>query len=334
MTYLAARERESRAKPWQFIATGGRIAFVRWLPDSSALELVSGTYQQRFARQDTRNGTPSSDAVASVDTSRLLNARFMRWNPDRHTFTQGAQAPAYPLLRAYSADGTRYALSENKLHIALYDAPTGRWQRAVRASAPAQEVALSSDGTLLAALSVARIEVWDARTGVLRATLHTQGEMQHLLFSPRGTFIGALSSSQVCLWQAATGQPLHRIAPPFGGELSAFDFAPDERSLALTDEQARIALYDLPTKVWQTQTDPASNTLYDVRFSPDGQCLATGGIGVVTLWKAQPLTPLRSIRVQGAPVEDTYFARVRFSPDSRHLAAETNFGKVVLCKLR
>jgi WD40 repeat protein len=111
---------------------------------------------------------------------------------------------------------------------------------------------------------------------------------------------------------------------PFWGQLPSMALSPDNSTLAVTQGDGYVNLWDLATlRRIQGFRAVARGSVTSVNFSPDGETLAaTGSAGQLMLWHLTRSLPT-SMRVTGLPHADRYSALfwAAFSPDGRTLAA-------------
>src|SRR5262245_48924047 len=140
--------------------------------------------------------------------------------------------------------------------------------------APARGVAFSPDGRYLASADVGgAVKLWDAETGrPVRDLAGHETLALDLDFSPDGSRLATADAQKVIVWDVTTGQEVYRRP---GG--TWVQFSPDGMCLASASNGAVM--------VWQAQTGQDCRVLADLpkkvgcgAFSPDGRCLACGGL--------------------------------------------------------
>jgi WD40 repeat protein len=201
----------------------------------------------------------------------------------------------------------------------------------------------SSDGRRLVALGPDHtVKVWDAATKERLLTLPAQADCAGAALSPDGSVLATIHRvgnnpmapyrrGRLKLWAVPGGELLHTLDArrgPFG----PINFSRDGRSLAAVhlvfDDEDFKTLLQSDVPVWDVATGRERLSLSlgrvrvtQVRFSPDGQRLATVGgprpqrPGLVKLWDARTGAELLSLKGHTAQVAD-----VCFSPDGRRLA--------------
>ncbi|MBM4091813.1 MAG: TIGR03067 domain-containing protein, partial [Planctomycetes bacterium] len=212
----------------------------------------------------------------------------------------------------------------------------------------AEEMALSPDGTKLAAYAGERVGVWDSQNpkrvaGYPQFPLlwnQTSSTVGDLAFSPDGRFlaigIGDPYRCGVHIVEAASGRRLRtfeRDQPTY-----AVAFSPDGNTLAWTGTGKAITLWDL-TKGDQASPfssagvsktlQPPSSKVFDLAFSPDGKTLAAGGEkGRLTLWNVDDGTLKAALEGHTAEVRF-----VAFSPNGAILASGSGDHTIRLWRL-
>jgi WD40 repeat protein len=167
------------------------------------------------------------------------------------------------------------------------------------------------------------------------AATNSVSRIHALAFSSDGKTLAAASGkSTVTLWSAATGEPLETFALPYSATSLAFE-KPDTLITSATDQADAWSIapvWKLERVITTANGQPAfADRVNAVRFSPDGQFLATGGgepsrSGEVKIWRArdgQLVQDFKSLH------SDTVFT-LAFSPDGRYLAsgAADRFAKI------
>jgi RNA polymerase sigma factor (sigma-70 family) len=199
----------------------------------------------------------------------------------------------------------------------------------------------SPDGKVLAATihpisprdefpETAMVQLWDVATGKEIASGH-RGSIKAAAYSRDSRTITTLASDNtIRKWDAATGQELH----VFNGHRKVArtaSFSPDGKKLAVAGHDGSAWLWDVVNgqelRKWDILNDQELRKLkakkkdyIAVKFSPDGQSLATGGpAGQVTIWQVN--TGKRLSRFQ---VCDELVTALAFSPDGTRLVTAGN----------
>ncbi|MBW4466610.1 MAG: TIR domain-containing protein [Pegethrix bostrychoides GSE-TBD4-15B] len=175
------------------------------------------------------------------------------------------------------------------------------------------DLSFSEDGKLIAsASSDATIKLWQTQQGAVRLR-NDQGLESGAVLSQQGQFLVAGSSAKLFFWQQVAPsleagsatlpnwQPLATISKAGGeGFLKGISLSPDNRLLAGINDVGKIRLWRLKlNSAGQIQLPIAApaelrpsspkSSLISLRFSPDGQFLATGSEdSTIQLWQFSP----------------------------------------------
>jgi WD40 repeat protein/tRNA A-37 threonylcarbamoyl transferase component Bud32 len=180
--------------------------------------------------------------------------------------------------------------------IKQWDTTTGADKTILQLAKAQLTLALSRDGTLLAAANRVAwqepIKLWDLTTGLEKVVFkgHT-GMVNCLAFSPNGKTLASTEnvvsvgtkivgkSDEITLWDVASGQEKARLHGKTG-YIACVAFSSDGKRLAAAGTQT-ITLWDVATgqELAILQGGAAS-----LRFSPDGKLLAAVTGRTVTLW--------------------------------------------------
>ncbi|HEV2580644.1 MAG TPA: tetratricopeptide repeat protein, partial [Ktedonobacteraceae bacterium] len=158
-------------------------------------------------------------------------------------------------------------------------------------------IAISPNGSFFASAGWDKeIYVWDLLTRQILHTLtgHT-GYIYRVAISPDGKLIASGSAdSTVHIWDSNTGKLIH-ILIGHKGSVHGVDFCPDEPVLVSSGADGAIFFWNPLTgqKLYKlTEESPASDIIWSVNFSPDGQFLVSRhgninhhGDDVVKIWR-------------------------------------------------
>jgi WD40 repeat protein len=242
---------------------------------------------------------------------------------------KGSLAQPEPMTLAPSPDGRRWFVVSPKGSITLWDAGT-RTQLAAFAkntSGPLTlfgemdtpygepRLALTADGTVLAAVIAARLRVFSTKTRQLLWQTPRSAEIRGIAMRPDATALATVTSgandSSIRLWHPVTGKQLHvyRIT---GGGYTHMAFSQDGRYLAVGGSEKVSVLDTIEHRQLATQSIAVSA----LSFSPDGGTLAIAADSSdIQLW--DPRLHSRRATLHGSgPVTS-----MTFSPDQRTLAS-------------
>src|SRR5262249_46290700 len=149
-------------------------------------------------------------------------------------------------------------------------------------------LAFSGDGKILASGSKDRsVYLWDVATGrELRHIAGGEHAVQLLALSPDGSTVAvhALDISPQAAWaprkcaahlyEVSTGK--EQVTLP-GRDFTALTFSPDQRLLALGDDEGGVALWDVVRSAEVARLTGHRGSVTTLDFSADGKLLASGG---------------------------------------------------------
>jgi WD40 repeat protein len=252
---------------------------------------------------------------------------------------------------AFSPDGKLLAHSGDAQTIWLCDPHTRKPIRPLLGhTGGVYGLSFNADGTLLASSGFAdqTVRLWDVASGRERAVLRHPQWLLDLAFAPDGRSLAVLSAWRVVLWDLF---PEPRPAPFQGRTRGVFAFAPDCRTLAASDADGSVRLWDPATGRALATLGNLGGTVTCLAFSADGTLVAGGAGGTVKVWtvsgRPQAATVLDAVkRWTGAARQEvaTFGAHkgsvgaVAFAPDGKTLAVgaqgEVHFWDLVTKKRR
>ena len=303
------------------------------ISDDAALRFARGFYAA-IAR-----GKPVDEAVRSGRIEILGAARTLEWvtpvlyvrggvtqlfkltGPPSPRHGEGKRVKAQasePQAPPPSAPGTSQAAPADLRTQARAEPHVQHYVPAPRVVKVGQWVAclaISADGTRLAAGTRQRIRMWDLRDGRLIREAYIGDwvdSVRSVAFSPDGTRLATASDDKTArVWDTATGTEQLRVT--HNGAVNVVAFSPDGTRLA-TATGDRTAVWDAETGAERLQVTH-DGLVKGVAFSPDGTRLATASDDkTARVWDTA--TGTEQLRV-------THRRRVNgvaFSPDGTRLA--------------
>lgn len=254
---------------------------------------------------------------------------------DEYPLQLAHEGPIHAL--AFNPTGDRLAVSSRGRTITLHDLRTPRKPDAIASSPnpppgnvirlPRREfrpMVFSPDGQTLVAADVlqSRLRAWDLAQAGTPQTALPLGPSQWiagLAFSPNGDALACCSDAgDLRIWQTVGWRDTY-----LSRGITALDFAPDSRTLALGEANGGIRLLDVGTWAQRERLAVAEDYVHFVKYSPDGQRLIviTGnpeyhtGRSACRL-RTWTLSPLQQLHEAAIPM----ISSVETSPDGRFLA--------------
>ena len=194
---------------------------------------------------------------------------------------------------AFSPDGKIIASASWDDTVKLWDATTGEEIHTLTGSSEVYALAFVPDhGTLATGNGDGYVTLWDVESGeeIWNKKVH-KWSTQGLAASPDGaTLASSESDFEIILLDTEKGKKIETVRERteyLGGTRPATNtdvvFSPDGKTLAWTDIDSCIRLYDIANQEVQTLCGyPGPRN--ELSFSPDGGKLASNGFLVVTIW--------------------------------------------------
>ena len=143
-----------------------------------------------------------------------------------------------------------------------------------------------------------------------------RGKVNAVAISPSGNIVASAGQDQVIkLWNASDGSLIKNLKG-HSDEINALAFSPGGSKLASAAGDGKIKFWTVPGGELAKTIDSGMG-VNSVRFSPDGQTLASAAFGVVKLWSVSSGEQVKSFK---APLLMS-ISSVAISPDGKMLAA-------------
>jgi WD40 repeat protein/tRNA A-37 threonylcarbamoyl transferase component Bud32 len=219
----------------------------------------------------------------------------------------------------FSHDGKTLVSGGKDGAVNFWDSNSGALQRAVTNSiGPVYGISFAPKDRSLATTgwqptsANADLQILSSKTGQTLHRFDEPGQVVCLAYSPDGSTLATAGTDQlISLWDIASGRLRAKFTGHTGGVWS-LAWAPDGQRLATAGWDGTVRLWDVTRR--QDAEEVATVANFSVAFSPDGQVLAGGGVGV-QLWDAECGERFRTLPESDRDV------RVEFSPDGNLLAA-------------
>lgn len=238
-----------------------------------------------------------------------------------------SRSPDGKVIASISADNT----------IQLWDTSTAKLLKTLITDMDyVYTLCFSLDSNILATGGSNGVQLWDPRTGQLMKTLSgVRGNIEGIRFSPdTDTIVTSIFAEDedggVFLWDGRTGELLEELSK-YSGLESCASFSPDRNTIAMVDSV--VKLFDISARQHlNTLSGHVSypycggGTITTVRFSPDGQTIATGSSDrTIRLSNVKIGEHLKTLTGHTSAVNS-----VAFSPDGKTLASGSSDGTILL----
>lgn len=228
---------------------------------------------------------------------------------------------------AFTPDASRLAVVEGgkrRSRVLVHDLPAGTLLCGIVDAPDASALALSPDGSRVAATSHRErlTRVWDLGPSGATRDLAAAGES--LTFSPDGRLLAIAGADATRVFDVSTERRVHEWARSSAAQTGRAwtAFSSDGTALALGGRGRRLRLIELPAGRERFPDPTPAAGVQSLAVSPDGATLATGhGGGSLQLWSAGTRAPGQRVTVGGRAL-----AGVCFSPDGRLLAVASEDG--------
>jgi WD40 repeat protein len=295
----------------------GRIYSIAWSPDGKKIAYSETTYvricdAQTFDTERILAG--HANRVTSIDWSRATN-RIASASFDGTVRIWSAEGVPENVLKghtgqvnsvAWTKDGARLASAGSDGTVRIWNAE-GSAGRTLNVSAPVGCVAWSPDGSRLASGGEDhKVKIWNADGRLLHVCEGHLERVTSVAWSPDGKWLGSATAgyesdgpnaSQVAdvrLW-TPEGSPNGSIT----NDVSNFglQWTPDSRSLVVSSERGGLRFLAPNAEVKSSLHAPnveVQMSLVPLAISPDGNELAVGGTGGITVIAAEDASKNRS----------------------------------------
>lgn len=195
---------------------------------------------------------------------------------------------------------------------AAADASYGRWV----------DFAMSRDGKRLAT-AYGPVKVWDAVSGELLLSLKGTNCLC-VAISPDGSLVAAASQNGIVLWNGRTGEVLSMLEGSSAYQfIESMEFTDDEKRLVAVEgfnvPSGGVLMWDIPSGKRQSPALKGYNgngRSSGLAVSPDGKQIALESQGKIKIWDIETGEVALTLRGYGGRIK-----RLRFSPDGTRLAA-------------
>jgi WD40 repeat protein len=228
-------------------------------------------------------------------------------------------------IAAIAAGGNAVAEIGADEQVRLWSLETGEPQTVLPAQSRASALALSADGTILAASLGKNISLTDARDLKTQHRIAEVGEITVLGLSIDGKLLAAATSEGVvAIWDAQHAQSKTKITAH--GPVTSLQFGAQDRLLAVGSKDGTVAVWNAETGQMIFEGRKHSSAVNAIAFSPEGKLLATGSDDrKAIIWEVAGGRARHTLSGH-----DLAVTSIAFSPDASTLAVGTGNASVVL----
>jgi WD40 repeat protein len=228
-------------------------------------------------------------------------------------------------IAAIAAGGNAVAEITPDEQVRLWSLETGVPQTVLPAKSRASAIALSGDGTVLAASVGQSITLTDARDLTRQRRIAEVGNITALALSIDGKLLAtATSEGVVTIWDTQREQMRLKITAP--GPVTVLQFGTQDRLLAVGSKDGTLAVWNSESGQMNFESRKHAASLNAIAFSKDGTLMATGSDDrKAIIWEVAGGKARRTLSGH-----DLAVTSIAFSPDASLLAVGTGNASVVL----
>jgi WD40 repeat protein len=200
------------------------------------------------------------------------------WHGHEKTIYASAVHPNGQLGATACADG----------RIILWDLSKGQSKSRLEAGARVDRLVFSEEGRYLFASGRPGVLCYDLTRDLQRVDLPGQQGCTSGLSVQRGgkRMASATAAAHITLWDLPSGKVAEKLQAPAGCSILTVDFHPTEPLLAAGTRTGEILVWNLLTCRLVQTLSGHQGTLFELRFSPSGDTLASCGEDkLVCLWR-------------------------------------------------
>jgi len=227
-------------------------------------------------------------------------------------------------IAAIAAGGNAVAEIAADEQVRLWSVESGEPQTVLPAKSRASAIALSGDGTILAASLGKSISLTDVHDLGKQRLIPATGNVSALGLSTEGKSLAVAGEGTVTIWDAERAQIKTKMTAP--GPVAVLQFGSQDRLLAAGSKDGNVTVWNIQTGQMIFESRKHGSAVNAIAFSKDGTLMATGSDDrKAIIWE-----------VAGGKVRHTLsghdlaITSIAFSTDASLLAVGTGNASVVL----
>jgi WD40 repeat protein len=227
-------------------------------------------------------------------------------------------------IAAIAAGGNAVAEIAADEQVRLWSVESGEPQIVLPAKSRASAIALSGDGTVLAAFLGKSISLTNVRDQGKPLVIPETGDISALGLSIDGRSLAVAGEGVVTIWDAQRAEIKTKMTTP--GAVAVLRFGSQDRLLAAGSKDGNVTVWNIQTGQMIFEGRKHSSAVNAIAFSKDGALMATGSDDrKAIIWE------LAGGKVRHTlSGHDLAITSIAFSPDASLLAVGTGNASVVL----
>ncbi len=201
---------------------------------------------------------------------------------------------------AFTSNGEKLIYAVFPARVMIWDVAAGQIERVLWDEGDNKDfpkIAVSSDGSMIAAAYLNRLLVWDGLSGELiseKPAVRIASTFPK--FSMDGTRLAVFSAkygTEITVYETTTWDKISSIQPP-GNQTEIVAFSPDGKTIATAgfEEYSEILLWDVDSGAQVAALSDTLKYVETLTFTPDGQLLLIAGVATninegVSVWDYQ-----------------------------------------------
>jgi len=218
---------------------------------------------------------------------------------------------------AWTPDGNSIATGGETPAVDVVDATTGALEHSFSVPEYVRGLAVSPDGTRLAAAGDDDVfRVWNLESKLPVATLEAGDQAMAVAFAGNGDLLTGSADERLRRWDLESGRPrwdIHVVEDA----VETLALSPDGRRIALGGWDPKIVVVDAETGETQARLSGHTDGVREVQWSPSGDAVISAGWDdVVRVWDVASESQTLALRGHESNVE-----ALAVAPDGRHIVS-------------